>query len=133
MNHLAGFLAGATASMGLGGGFILIIYLSFFENISQSQAGGINLLFFLPIALVAALMHFKNGLIEKKLLPIIAAAGVAGAIGGSLLMYVLDEGLLRKLFAGLLLIVGAKELFGKSAHKKSADNNQGNKPLTDST
>jgi len=116
VNHIAGFLAGLTASMGLGGGFILIIYLSFFTDIQQSAAGGINLLFFLPIALVSGIMHFKNGLVEKKLIPVICAAGIAGAICGALLMNVLDEAVLRKMFAGLLVIVGVRELF----HRKAA-------------
>jgi uncharacterized membrane protein YfcA len=119
MNHIAGFLAGMTASMGLGGGFILIIYLSFFGDVTQSAAGGINLLFFLPIALFSAIMHLRHGLVEKKLLPLICVAGVGGAVAGSLLMNVLDEGLLRKLFAGLLLIVGVKELLGGFRNEKS--------------
>jgi hypothetical protein len=120
MNHIAGFLAGITAAMGLGGGFILIIYLSFFEDISQSAAGGINLLFFLPIALLSAIIHLKHGLVEKKLLPVICMAGVAGAVCGALLMSVLDEGVLRKLFAGLLLFVGIRELLGGVARRKVA-------------
>jgi len=114
MNHIAGFLAGLTASMGLGGGFILIIYLSFFKDMPQSAAGGINLLFFLPIALLSGIIHLKNGLVETKIIPIICAAGVAGVFCGVVLMGILDEGLLRKLFAGLLMIVGAKELLHKS-------------------
>jgi uncharacterized membrane protein YfcA len=110
-SQIAGFLSGLTASMGLGGGFILIIYLSFWGNISQSAAGGINLLFFLPIALISSMIHWKNGLIEKKIIPVICIAGVAGAGVGVMLMGVLDEDMLRKLFAGLLVIVGVKELF----------------------
>ena len=118
MNHIAGFLAGLTASMGLGGGFILIIYLSFFKDIAQSEAGGINLLFFLPIALLSSIIHLKNGLVETKIIPVICAAGVAGAIAGVLLMGWLDEGMLRKLFAGLLVIVGLRELFHKKPQKQ---------------
>jgi hypothetical protein len=110
MNHIAGFLAGLTASMGLGGGFILIIYLSVFKNAEQSAAGGINLLFFLPIALLSSIIHIKNGLVETKIIPVICAAGVAGAGLGVLLMGFLDESVLRRLFAGLLVIVGVKEL-----------------------
>jgi len=113
MNHLAGFLAGLTASMGLGGGFILIIYLSVFKNMEQSAAGGINLMFFLPIAFVSSIIHLKNGLVEKKLIPVICLAGIAGALCGVLLMKALDESMLRKLFAGLLIIVGCRELFRK--------------------
>ncbi|MCL1903840.1 MAG: sulfite exporter TauE/SafE family protein [Oscillospiraceae bacterium] len=114
MSHIAGFLAGITASMGLGGGFILIIYLSFFKDISQSAAGGINLLFFLPIALVSSVIHIKNGLVERSIIPAICIAGIAGAGAGVLLMSFLDEGILRKLFACLLVFVGLRELFHKS-------------------
>ncbi|MCL2754255.1 MAG: sulfite exporter TauE/SafE family protein [Oscillospiraceae bacterium] len=121
MNHIAGFLAGLTASMGLGGGFILIIYLSFFSDISQSAAGGINLLFFLPVALVSAILHLRSGLIERKILLVICLAGIAGAVVGSFVMDFLDEALLRKLFAGLLVFVGLRELLRtRSANKISA-------------
>ncbi|MCL2036245.1 MAG: sulfite exporter TauE/SafE family protein [Oscillospiraceae bacterium] len=113
MSHIAGFLAGLTASMGLGGGFILIIYLSFFKGIEQSAAGGINLLFFLPIALLSSFIHLKNGLIEKSIIPVICIAGIGGAAVGVFLMKSLDEDLLRKLFAGLLVLVGMRELFHK--------------------
>jgi hypothetical protein len=111
LNYIAGFLAGLTASMGLGGGFILIIYLSFFKDIEQSAAGGINLLFFLPIALLSSVIHLKNGLVEKKIIGVICLTGVAGAVGGALIMSALEEGVLRKLFAGLLVAVGIRELF----------------------
>ena len=119
MNHIAGFLAGLTASMGLGGGFILIIYLSVFKGVVQSSAGGINLLFFLPIAFVSSIIHLKNGLVEKKLVPVICLAGVAGASLGVFLMNNLDEGILRKLFAVLLIFVGVRELFGSSIASKA--------------
>ncbi|MDE7100907.1 MAG: hypothetical protein K2O05_03535, partial [Anaeroplasmataceae bacterium] len=69
---IVGLLAGVTASMGLGGGFILMIYLTTIAGIDQIDAQGINLIFFLPIALISIIMHIKNKLIDKKpLLPII--------------------------------------------------------------
>ena len=40
MNILVGILTGATASMGLGGGFILLVYLSVFTEIPQDIAQG---------------------------------------------------------------------------------------------
>ena len=42
-------LSGVTASMGLGGGFVLLIYLTAFANVPQMEAQLINLIFFLPI------------------------------------------------------------------------------------
>ncbi|MCL2018465.1 MAG: sulfite exporter TauE/SafE family protein [Oscillospiraceae bacterium] len=111
---VAGFLTGITASMGLGGGFILIIYLTAFSGIGQVQAGGINLLFFLPIALISMFIHTKNKLIEWRLILPLCISGAFGVIGGSLLLGIVNETLLRKLFAGLLLIVGFREIFHKN-------------------
>jgi len=112
---IAGFLTGVTASMGLGGGFVLIIFLTVFAGSGQVEAGGINLLFFLPIALISMLIHTKNKLIEWKLIPPICIAGAFGVVIGALLLGVVNEGLLRKLFAGLLVFVGLREIFHKKA------------------
>lgn len=100
--------------MGLGGGFILIIWLTIFEGVGQTAAQGVNLLFFLPIALFSVLLHSKNKLIEWKLLPWAAAAGVIGAAVGSVISFTLDGGILQKMFGGLVLLVGIKE----ALHKK---------------
>ena len=66
MNIIIGLLSGAAASMGFGGGFVLIIYLTVFLNIDQITAQGVNLLFFLPVALVSIIIHQKNRLIKWK-------------------------------------------------------------------
>ena len=113
MNILIGFLTGIAASMGLGGGFILIIYLTVFGGLEQAAAQGVNLLFFLPIALFSAVIHTRHKLIEWKIVPFSALAGIIGAAVGSFLSFVIDEKVLRMLFAGLILMVGLKELFYK--------------------
>jgi hypothetical protein len=114
---IAGFLTGVTASMGLGGGFILIIFLTVFADVGQVQAGGINLLFFLPIALISMFLHHRNKLIEWRLIAPICIAGVVGVVAGALLLGVVNEDLLRKLFAGLLVFVGVREIFHKGVDK----------------
>ncbi|MCL2108888.1 MAG: sulfite exporter TauE/SafE family protein [Oscillospiraceae bacterium] len=119
INIIAGFLTGVAASMGLGGGFILIIFLTVFAGTAQEQAGGINLLFFLPIALISIIIHSKNKLIDWRVIPAICIAGAFGVAGGAALLYVIDESWLRKLFAGLLVFVGLREMF----HRKKATNN----------
>ncbi|MDR2559389.1 MAG: sulfite exporter TauE/SafE family protein [Oscillospiraceae bacterium] len=115
---VAGFLTGVTASMGLGGGFVLIIYLTVFAGTAQVAAGGINLLFFLPIALISMFIHTKNKLIEWKLVAPICIAGIAGVAGGVLLLSIVDEDVLQKLFAGLLVFVGLREIFHKKVVEK---------------
>lgn len=111
MSLLVGFLTGIAASMGLGGGFILILYLTLFAGVGQLEAQGVNLLFFLPIALFSVILHTRSGLVEWKKLPFAALAGIVGAALGTVLGGFLGDGLLRKLFAGLLILVALRELF----------------------
>ncbi|MDE6733096.1 MAG: sulfite exporter TauE/SafE family protein [Oscillospiraceae bacterium] len=105
--------------MGLGGGFILVVWLTIFEDVGQRAAQGINLLFFLPIALVSLVFHLKNHLVNKKLVKKIALGGVLGAVIGTYGAQLIDNDLLRKLFALFLLAFGLRELFSRRKQDKS--------------
>ncbi|MBD5129126.1 MAG: sulfite exporter TauE/SafE family protein [Ruminococcaceae bacterium] len=113
MEALIGFLTGVLASMGLGGGFVLVVWLTLFAETEQRTAQGINVLFFLPIAFVSLIMHLKNGLVNKVLVRKLAVGGLLGAAAGTLVSQVIANDLLRKLFALFLLAFGLKELFAK--------------------
>ncbi|MEE0930959.1 MAG: hypothetical protein UIM53_08165 [Acutalibacteraceae bacterium] len=54
---IASFGAGLLGSMGMGGGGILVIFLSLCTDIPQANAQGINLLFFIPIAILSVIMY----------------------------------------------------------------------------
>lgn len=104
-----GFLAG----LGVGGGSLLVLWLTLALGMDQPQARIINLLFFIPGALIACLFRWKQGCIHlKKLLPAIVAGCVAAGIG-SLLGRNLELHILKKLFGGLLLLTGVRELLYK--------------------
>ena len=60
------FATGIFASLGLGGGMILIIYLTLFAGVPQLQAQGLNLVFFIPIAAVSLYFHTKHKMVEWK-------------------------------------------------------------------
>lgn len=111
---IVGFLTGILASMGLGGGFILVVWLTMFSGTEQRTAQGVNVLFFLPIALIALIMHLKNGLVNKALVKRCAIGGVIGAVIGTFGSQIISNGLLRKLFALFLLAFGLRELFSKT-------------------
>lgn len=113
MEAVIGFLTGVLASMGLGGGFVLVVWLTLFANVQQRTAQGINVLFFLPIAFVSLIMHLKNGLVNKALVKKLALGGLSGAAVGTLVSQVIANDLLRKLFALFLLAFGLRELFAK--------------------
>lgn len=116
---LAGFLTGIFASMGLGGGFILVVWLTLFMNADQRAAQGINVLFFLPIAFTALIMHLKNNLVNKELVKKMLLGGVVGAAVGTLGAQVVANELLRKLFALFLIAFGLREIFSADGGKSS--------------
>lgn len=108
---IVGFFSGVTASLGLGGGFVLLLYLTAIQEMDQLQAQGINLLFFLPIAALSLIVHIKNKLIDKEpLLPCILC-GVIGVFAGTTIAFWIPTSLLSKIFAVFILIIGCKELF----------------------
>lgn len=114
---LAGLLSGIIGGMGLGGGAVLIIYLTVFCDVEQLKAQGINLLFFIPIAIVAVIIYaFKKQIKWRITLPV-AAGGIIGAVGGFFLTDIIGGGLTAKLFGGFLIILGIKEIFSKSKNR----------------
>lgn len=107
---LAVFASSAVAAMGLGGGTVLLLYLSFFSALSQPQMQAVNLLLFLPAAALSLFFHCKNGLIVPRVLLPCILGGVLGGIAGSLLSNLLEPELLRKAFGVFLLLIGLREL-----------------------
>ena len=108
---IAGFLSGLIGSMGFGGGGVLIIYLVVFANIPQLQAQGINLIFFVPCAILATIIYTIKKQIEyKKILPVIIG-GVIGAIGASFLLKNINTNYLSKAFAIFLIVMCVSSIF----------------------
>ena len=114
---VVGALLGVLASMGLGGGFVLLVYLTLFTDIEQKTAQGINLLFFIPIILLSLVFHSKNKLIDFKTALISGAAGAAVVYLGFLLAKSLDNEWLRRGFAVFIILAGLKDLFTKKVDK----------------
>ena len=108
---LAGTVTGVLSGFGVGGGSLLLVWLTAFAGLPQEQAQGINLLYFLPAAGAALPAHAKNGYLEKGVLLPAIAAGLACAGLGAWAATGLDAGLLRRCFGGFLLAVGLRELF----------------------
>ena len=104
------FLTGIFASMGLGGGMVLIVYLTVFVGFSQIAAQGINLVFFIPIAIISLVLHTKNKLVEwKKAVPAVLW-GTAAVIISAWLANRIEQSLLSKAFGIFLILMGLKEL-----------------------
>lgn len=113
LNIIAAFLSGVAGAMGLGGGGVLVLYLTLYRKLNQLKSQGINLLFFIPCSIVALIMHTKNKLIAwKDIIPFIIGGIIGVLIGITVINYIKTK-LITKLFAALLITMGIKEFFIK--------------------
>lgn len=115
---LAGLVCGVFSGLGVGGGTLLMVWMTAVMGVAQTTAQGINLLYFLPTAACALLFHIKNRLICWRVVVPAAIIGSLFAAGAAFLATMIDTALLRKLFGGFLLIVGLTELFFRQRDKK---------------
>ncbi|MDR0531811.1 MAG: sulfite exporter TauE/SafE family protein [Oscillospiraceae bacterium] len=110
---LAAAGAGMLGAMGMGGGGILVIYLTLALGTPQLEAQGMNLLFFLPCAVISMIINGKRKLVDWKQALWIALGGLPAALLGIWLAGWLESKWLSWIFAGFLAVVGLKELFAK--------------------
>lgn len=119
---LIGLISGVISGMGIGGGAILIPSLTLIFDFEQKMAQNINLLYFIPTAIIAIFVHSKNKNIETKGLLKIIIFGIVGAIIGSVIAINLKGEILRKIFGWFLLFMGISEMFKKEKEKKNGTN-----------
>ncbi len=103
---IAGFLSGLIGSMGFGGGGVLIIYLVIFANVPQIEAQGINLIFFVPCAILATIIYTIKQQITFQLIFPVIIGGVIGAIASSFLLENINTNYLSNIFAIFLITMG---------------------------
>lgn len=110
-------LSGIIGAMGLGAGTVLIIYLTVFENIKQTEAQGINLLFSLPLAGISILIYKRKGLIVTKNIGFLIIFGIIGAIAGYIVLDRISPEFLSKIFGAALIITAIYQLFSSDKRK----------------
>ncbi len=115
---VAGLVCGVFSGLGIGGGTLLMVWMTAVMGMEQRMAQGINLLYFLPTAACALVFHIKNRLIRWRVVIPAAITGCLTAAGAAFLATAIDATLLRKLFGGFLLLVGLNEIFGGHARDK---------------
>ena len=107
---VVGLATGILSGFGVGGGSLLMLYLTMFAGVQQFAAGGINLLYFIVCAPAALYSHIKNKLVDKQAvlwctqawLPVSAAAALLAARSEVIMQ--------RRGFGLLLLYIGVREL-----------------------
>ncbi len=115
MSILAGTVLGFLTGLGIGGGSLLILWLTQVVAVPQAEAQGINLLFFLPAAAISCIFRRRQGVLRRDIalwaaIPGCVAAGLCAFWASSL-----DEAVLSKIFGYLLLGAGLWELLGSGS------------------
>ncbi len=107
---VAGTAFGFLAGLGIGGGSLLMLWLTLLVQVEPFTARCINLMFFLPCALLACGFRRKQGTLPLKKLtaPILLGAVTAGCF--SFLSMAIDAAALKRIFGILLLLTGVREL-----------------------
>ncbi len=118
LSALAGAVTGVLSGFGIGGGTLLLIYLTAIAGMEQTLAQGINLLYFLPAAATALPSHIKNHYIRWDAAIPAILTGLACSALAAWIATALDVDLLRKCFGVFLLYIGVTELFRKTPKEK---------------
>lgn len=108
---LAGAATGVLSGAGLGGGTLLMLYLTGVAGVAQHTAQSINLLYALAVSPPALVQHLRAKRIPVRRLWLPALLGSLCALAGAMLAGYLHSALLRRLFGGFLCLVGLRELF----------------------
>lgn len=101
----AGLLGGVLGGMGMGGGTVLIPLLSIFYSVGQHTAQAINLISFIPMAIVALILHIKNKLVEFEKIILIIVPGVITCIVGCYIARAITGDVLKRCFGGFLILL----------------------------
>ena len=108
---IVGAILGFLTGLGTGGGSLLVLWLTLVLGMDSVSARTVNLMFFLPAALIATLLRLRKRCIpwKKIILPIIAGSASAGLF--AMIGSHLDTSVLEKPFGLLLIVMGLRELF----------------------
>ena len=116
---IAGLLGGVLGGMGMGGGTILIPLLSIFYSVSQHTAQAVNLISFIPMSVVALVIHLKNKLVDFKGVLWFVIPGIFSCILGCYFAKLMTGEVLKKCFGGFLIILSIFQVVVKYCFKNT--------------
>ena len=115
---LSGLVVGMlSGSMGVCGGILLVPLMVLGFGFSQHLAQGTSLAAIIPTALAGALAHDRDGNVDRRAIPWLAAGGIPGVLAGSLVAVHLPRTLLVRLF-GVLLLYSAYRIWATRSARK---------------
>jgi uncharacterized membrane protein YfcA len=102
----------ATATMavavGVGGGIVYVPALTFLFDFAQKDAQGTSVAVIAPASLIATAINHQAGWVRWPVAFSLAIGAVIGAVGGAEVAKRLDDTLLRRLFAVLLVVTATR-------------------------
>ena len=109
---LIGTFGGILGGMGMGGGTVLIPLLGIFFGMEQHLAQAINLISFVPMAVIALIIHFRNGLVETSGLWEIIVIGLIACVVGCFIAKNITADVLKRIFGGFLVVFSIIQIYG---------------------
>lgn len=115
VDMVAVFTVAALAGTGVGGGGLLVIYLTMLAGYPQLNAQALNLVFFIAASISALPYHICVGhrQINFRAVAVCAVFGTVGAFLGGRLRESLDPSSVRAVFGSMLIVTGISVLFHK--------------------
>lgn len=122
---LVGIAAGILGGLvGVGGGIIIVPALVYFIGFSQKTAQGTSLgLIMLPVGIFGVLQYYKQGHVDFKVVGMLAIGFLAGSYFGSKFALSLPQETVKKIFAGLMIIIAVKMIFFDKEKKENDHSN----------
>ena len=108
---LIGAFSGIFSGIGMGGGTILIFLLNIFAGLEQHIAQATNLIYFIPTAISAIIVNYRDKNIDTKLARTISIFGIIGAVIGAIISINTDVQNLRKFYGIFLAIIAIHEIY----------------------
>ena len=108
---LVGVTSGIFSGVGMGGGTILIFLLTMFLGLEQHIAQATNLIYFVPTAISAIIVNYREKNIDTKLARFVSVCGIIGAVIGAMISINIDVKILRKYFGIFLAIIAIHEIY----------------------
>jgi hypothetical protein len=120
-----GVAAGVLSGMfGVGGGILFVPTLVLVLDHTQLEAQATSLAAMIPVVALGAWRQHRYGNVRWRAAALVGLTSAAGVAGGALLADALSDDLLRKLFAGLLVLVAIQLVWTGGRSRPLGDDGQ---------
>ena len=114
----AAFLIGALTGTGVGGGGLLVLYLTLLRGVGQIPAQRLNLILFVAVSAAAVPYHLARRRVDAEILAVFAVFAIPGTFAGAAIRAAVPPGAVRGVFGIAMLITGFYVLFGNNVRSK---------------